>query len=91
MGKYESNSTALALALSYSDQALEACQALISLLDSEISVLLANCRAAGIGGFGMYTTFVTYGNAGSFCTLIFQPMLQPFEFGCVWCRTFHYC
>ena len=52
MGKYESNSTALALALSYSDQALEACQALISLLDSEIGVLLANCRAAGIGGFG---------------------------------------
>lgn len=55
VGKYESNATALTLALSYSDQALEACQGLISLLDSEISVLLANCRAAGIGGFGTYT------------------------------------
>ncbi|XP_076438920.1 colorectal mutant cancer protein-like isoform X2 [Babylonia areolata] len=52
VGKYESNATALTLALSYSDQALEACQALIGLLDSEIGVLLANCRAAGIGGFG---------------------------------------
>ncbi|KAK7096303.1 colorectal mutant cancer protein-like isoform X2 [Littorina saxatilis] len=55
VGKYESNATALTLALSYSDQALEACQGLISLLDSEISVLLANCRAAGIGGFGVDT------------------------------------
>nr|KAG5707281.1 hypothetical protein BaRGS_000055 [Batillaria attramentaria] len=52
VGKYESNATALTMALSYSDQALEACQMLVALLDSEISVLLANCRAAGIGGFG---------------------------------------
>lgn len=52
VGKYESNATALALALGYSDQALEACQVLVALLDSEIGVLLANCRAAGIGGFG---------------------------------------
>lgn len=51
VGKYESNATALALALGYSDQALEACQVLVALLDSEIGVLLANCRAAGIGGF----------------------------------------
>lgn len=52
VGKYESNATALTMALSYSDQALETCQMLVALLDSEIGVLLANCRAAGIGGFG---------------------------------------
>ena len=52
VGKYESNSTALSIALSYCDQALEASQTLVSLLDSEMSVLLANCRAAGIGAFG---------------------------------------
>ncbi len=49
MGKYESNNTALQLAISFSDQALEAYEVLVALLDSEQGVLLANCRAAGLG------------------------------------------
>ena len=78
MGKYESNSTALALALSYSDQALEACQALISLLDSEIGVLLANCRAAGIGGFGtcVYMPLSLSAHCWLFPLDLCQPVLR---------------
>ena len=49
IGKYESNNTALQLAISYSDQALEAYDVMVTLLDSEQGVLLANCRAAGLG------------------------------------------
>jgi len=52
IGKYESNNTALQLAMSYSDQALEAYDVLVALLDSEQGVLLANCRAAGLGSIG---------------------------------------
>ena len=49
IGKYESNNTALQLAISFSDQALEAYEVMVTLLDSEQGVLLANCRAAGLG------------------------------------------
>ncbi|XP_041355814.1 colorectal mutant cancer protein-like isoform X2 [Gigantopelta aegis] len=49
MGKYESNNTALQLAINYSDQAIEAYEVLCVLLESEMGVLLANCRAAGLG------------------------------------------
>ncbi|XP_014681705.1 PREDICTED: colorectal mutant cancer protein-like isoform X2 [Priapulus caudatus] len=49
MGKYESNNTALQLAVSYSDQAIEAYEALTALSESEQGLLLANCRAAGLG------------------------------------------
>lgn len=52
MGKYESNNTALQLAINYSDQALEAFEVLVALLESEQGVLLANCRAAGLGSYG---------------------------------------
>ncbi len=52
MGKYESNNTALQLAISYSDQALEAFDVLVTLLETEKGVLLANCRAAGLGSMG---------------------------------------
>jgi hypothetical protein len=37
------------LALSYSDRAIEAYDVLVALLESELGLLLANCRAAGIG------------------------------------------
>jgi len=58
IGKYESNNTALQLAMSYSDQALEAYDVLVALLDSEQGVLLANCRAAGLGSIGkLYTVY----------------------------------
>ncbi|XP_023711663.1 colorectal mutant cancer protein isoform X4 [Cryptotermes secundus] len=49
VGKYESNATALRLALTYSDRAIEAYDVLVALLESELGLLLANCRAAGIG------------------------------------------
>ncbi|RUS81578.1 hypothetical protein EGW08_010652, partial [Elysia chlorotica] len=44
MGKYESNNTALQLASAFSDHCLEAQDVLTALLDSEMGVLLANCR-----------------------------------------------
>ncbi|KDR23021.1 hypothetical protein L798_02176, partial [Zootermopsis nevadensis] len=53
VGKYESNATALRLALSYSDRAIEAYDVLVALLESELGLLLANCRAAGIGNQNM--------------------------------------
>jgi hypothetical protein len=37
------------LALTYSDRAIEAYDVLVALLESELGLLLANCRAAGIG------------------------------------------
>lgn len=53
VGKYESNATALRLALSYSDRAVEAYDVLVALLESEIalsternSVTIDNRRAA---------------------------------------------
>ncbi len=49
IGKYESNNTALQLAISFSDQALDAYDILVNLLESEQGMLLANCRAAGLG------------------------------------------
>ncbi|ELU00264.1 hypothetical protein CAPTEDRAFT_145778, partial [Capitella teleta] len=49
IGKYESNNTALQLVLGCSDQAIEAYQALMQLLETDQAVLLANCRAAGLG------------------------------------------
>lgn len=52
IGKYESNNTALQLAINYSDQAIEAYELLCALLESELGVSLANFRAAGLGGFG---------------------------------------
>lgn len=51
IGKYESNNTALQLAINYSDQAIEAYELLCALLESELGVSLANFRAAGLGGF----------------------------------------
>ncbi|KAK3590872.1 hypothetical protein CHS0354_033800 [Potamilus streckersoni] len=52
IGKYESNNTALSLALNYSDQCLEAYEILSALLESELGIVLANCRVAGFGGIG---------------------------------------
>ncbi|XP_076311580.1 colorectal mutant cancer protein-like isoform X2 [Tachypleus tridentatus] len=49
LGKYESNNTALQLALSYSDQAISAFEVLLALMETEQGLLLANCRAAGLG------------------------------------------
>ncbi|KAI8779565.1 colorectal mutant cancer protein, partial [Biomphalaria glabrata] len=50
IGKYESNNTALQLAAVFSDHCMEAQDVLTALLDTEMGVLLANCRAAGLGG-----------------------------------------
>ena len=54
IGKYESNNTALQLAISYSDQSLEAYGVLVCLLETERGVLLANCRAAGVGNISKF-------------------------------------
>ncbi|GBM82297.1 Colorectal mutant cancer protein [Araneus ventricosus] len=48
IGKYESNNTALQLALSYSDQAIETFDVLLLLLESEQDQIRANCRAVGL-------------------------------------------
>ena len=50
IGKYESNNTALQLAMNFADQALEAYEVLVTLIEAEKGVLLTNCRAAGLGG-----------------------------------------
>ena len=44
IGKYESNGTAFQLALNYSDQALDAHDVLVDLLESERAILIANSR-----------------------------------------------
>ncbi|KAK7067309.1 hypothetical protein SK128_003168 [Halocaridina rubra] len=49
MGKYESNSTALQLAVTILDQTIEAYEVFVALLESEIGLLLASCKAAGVG------------------------------------------
>ncbi|XP_041459959.1 colorectal mutant cancer protein-like [Lytechinus variegatus] len=49
VGKYESNNTALQLAVNYSEQTIEALEVVFALKESEQSVLLANCKAAGVG------------------------------------------
>ncbi|KAK2194115.1 hypothetical protein NP493_2g08028 [Ridgeia piscesae] len=46
IGKYESNGTAFQLALNYSDQALDAHDVLVDLLESERAILIANSRFA---------------------------------------------
>ncbi|XP_042898851.1 colorectal mutant cancer protein isoform X2 [Parasteatoda tepidariorum] len=48
IGKYESNNTALQLALSYSDQAIETFEVLLALLEAEQDLLRANCKAVGL-------------------------------------------
>lgn len=48
MGKYESNSTALQLALNFSDRVIETYEVLLQLSDAEQARLFANCRAAGV-------------------------------------------
>ncbi|XP_072019869.1 colorectal mutant cancer protein-like isoform X2 [Amphiura filiformis] len=53
VGKYESNNTALQLAVNYSDQTIEAYEVLHGLSDSEQQLILANCKAVGVGGLGM--------------------------------------
>ncbi|XP_071788109.1 colorectal mutant cancer protein-like isoform X3 [Asterias amurensis] len=52
VGKYESNNTALQLAVNYCDQTVEAYEVLLMLCETEQQVVLANCRAAGVGGIG---------------------------------------
>ncbi|XP_066965341.1 colorectal mutant cancer protein isoform X1 [Macrobrachium rosenbergii] len=49
MGKYESNSVALQLAVTNLDQTIESYEVLVALLESEIGLLLASCKAAGVG------------------------------------------
>ena len=49
LGKYESNCLALRMALERSDRVSEAFEVLATLVESEMSLLLANCQMAGIG------------------------------------------
>ncbi|CAI9743210.1 Hypothetical predicted protein [Octopus vulgaris] len=51
IGKYESNNTALQLAINYSDQAIEACEVLCAVMESEHGFNLANFHASGLSGF----------------------------------------
>ena len=48
MGKYESNCTALQLALNFADRVIEAYEVLLQLSEAEQARLFANCRAAGV-------------------------------------------
>lgn len=60
MGKYESNCTALQLALNFSDRVIEAYEVLLQLSESEQARLFANCRAAGVKtGLRSYVTSTT--------------------------------
>ncbi|XP_036833193.1 colorectal mutant cancer protein isoform X3 [Oncorhynchus mykiss] len=52
VGKYESNATALRLALQYSEQCIEAYELLLALAESEQSLVLGQFRAAGVGTVG---------------------------------------
>ncbi|XP_052833725.1 colorectal mutant cancer protein-like [Octopus bimaculoides] len=54
IGKYESNNTALQLAINYSDQAIEACEVLCAVMESEHGFNLANFHASGLSGFGKF-------------------------------------
>ena len=55
IGKYESNNTALQIVLNYSQLCIETYEIVCALLESELGVVLANCRAAGLGGLGKYS------------------------------------
>nr|XP_056704081.1 colorectal mutant cancer protein isoform X1 [Euleptes europaea] len=55
VGKYESNATALRLALQYSEQCIEAYELLLALAESEQSLILGQFRAAGVGSVGDQT------------------------------------
>lgn len=52
IGKYESNNTALQIVLNYSEMCIETYEIMCALLESELGLVLANCRAAGIGSLG---------------------------------------
>ncbi|XP_060602738.1 colorectal mutant cancer protein-like isoform X1 [Ruditapes philippinarum] len=52
IGKYESNNTALQIVLNYSQLCTETYEIICALLESELGAVLANCRAAGLGGMG---------------------------------------
>ncbi|KAL0965523.1 hypothetical protein UPYG_G00282430 [Umbra pygmaea] len=49
VGKYESNATALRLALQYSEQCIEAYELLLALAESDQGLVLGQFRAAGVG------------------------------------------
>ncbi|KAM4615331.1 colorectal mutant cancer protein isoform 2-T2 [Polymixia lowei] len=52
VGKYESNATAVRLALQYSEQCIEAYELLLALAESEQSLVLGQFRSAGITTIG---------------------------------------
>ena len=45
VGKYESNHTAEQLAINYADHIIEALETLVSLIESDMAVTIANCKA----------------------------------------------
>ena len=60
VGKYESNCTALQLALTFSDKVIETYEVLLELSEAEQARLIANCRAAGVKtGLHSYVTSST--------------------------------
>ncbi|XP_030639700.1 colorectal mutant cancer protein isoform X2 [Chanos chanos] len=52
VGKYESNTTALRLALQYSEQCIEAYELLLALAESEQGLVLGQFKAAGVSTLG---------------------------------------
>ena len=65
LGKHESNSTALALAGTSSDTALEVADTLIALSRAQLATLLAHCRVAGLANIGK-----SLGNGDEFILMI---------------------
>ena len=54
-GKYESNHTAEKLAINYADHIIEALETLVALIESEMTVTLANCKTGKLGNHPLAT------------------------------------
>lgn len=63
LGKYESNNTALQMSLNYTDQALDIYDVIVNLLDIELAILLAKCRATGLGSHDHQNSAILLQNA----------------------------
>lgn len=72
LGKYESNCTVLRLALEYADHISEAFEVLAALVESEMSLLLANCQVAGIGLSGGRSVLGQTDTANKDCTTLWK-------------------
>ena len=55
IGKYESNHTAEKLAINYADHIIEALETLVALVESEMAVTFANCKAGKLANYPLTT------------------------------------